>query len=51
MGFELAKKVMRYAEEEFEKAIKLNNIFFHRNVVDKYFLVPGHSYRFPCKSY
>lgn len=38
MGFELAKEVLRYAKEEFEKAIKLNNIFLYRNAVDKSFL-------------
>ena len=26
MGFELAKEVLRYAKEEFEKAVKLGDI-------------------------
>ena len=38
MGFELAKEVLRYAKEEFEKAVKLGDIFLYRIVADKAFL-------------
>jgi secreted Zn-dependent insulinase-like peptidase len=38
MCFELAKEVLRYAKEEFEKAVKLNDIFLYRNAADKAFL-------------
>ncbi|MCG2880802.1 MAG: PaREP1 family protein [Vulcanisaeta sp.] len=38
MGFELAREILNYAKEEFEKAIKLNDIFLYRNAADKAFL-------------
>jgi secreted Zn-dependent insulinase-like peptidase len=38
MGFELAKEVLRYAKEEFEKAVKLGDICLYRNAADKAFL-------------
>jgi len=38
MSFELAKEILRYAREEFEKAIKLGDIFLYRNAADKAFL-------------
>jgi HEPN domain-containing protein len=38
MGFELAREILNYAKEEFEKAIKLNDVFLYRNAADKAFL-------------
>jgi uncharacterized protein (UPF0332 family) len=38
MGFELAKEVLGYAREEFEKAVRLNDILLYRNAADKAFL-------------
>ncbi|MFP3158089.1 MAG: PaREP1 family protein [Caldivirga sp.] len=38
MGFELAKEVLEYAREEFEKAVRLNDILLYRNAADKAFL-------------
>jgi hypothetical protein len=37
-GFELAREVLRYAREEFEKAVKLGDVFLYRNAADKAFL-------------
>jgi hypothetical protein len=37
-GFELAREVLRYAREEFEKAVKLSDVFLYRNAADKTFL-------------
>jgi hypothetical protein len=36
--FELAREVLNYAAEEFEKAIKLKDILLYRNAADKAFL-------------
>ena len=38
MGFELAREILNYAKEEFEKAIKLNDVFLYRNAADRAFL-------------
>jgi HEPN domain-containing protein len=38
MGFELAREILNYAKEEFEKAVKLNDVFLYRNAADKAFL-------------
>jgi HEPN domain-containing protein len=38
MGFELAREILNYAKEEFEKAIKLNDVFLYRDAADKAFL-------------
>jgi Archaeal PaREP1/PaREP8 family. len=38
MGFELAREILSYAKEEFEKAVKLNDVFLYRNAADKAFL-------------
>ncbi|KUO79320.1 MAG: hypothetical protein AT718_04395 [Vulcanisaeta sp. JCHS_4] len=38
MGFELAREIFNYAKEEFEKAVKLNDVFLYRNAADKAFL-------------
>jgi len=38
MGFELAREILNYAKEEFEKAIKLNDVFLYRNAADEAFL-------------
>jgi hypothetical protein len=37
-SFELAREVFNYAKEEFEKALKLNDVFLYRNAADKVFL-------------
>jgi hypothetical protein len=37
-SFGLAREVFNYAKEEFEKALKLNDIFLYRNAADKVFL-------------
>jgi HEPN domain-containing protein len=37
-SFELAREVLNYAKEEFEKALKLNDFFLYRNAADKVFL-------------
>jgi hypothetical protein len=37
-GFGLARKVLRYAVEELEKAVKLGDILLYRNAADKVFL-------------
>ena len=36
--FELAKEILNYAIEEFEKSVKLRDIFLYRNAADKAFL-------------
>ncbi len=36
--FESAREILRYAEEELDKALKLNDIFLYRNAADKAFL-------------
>lgn len=38
MGFETAREILSYAREEFEKAVRLNDIFLYRNAADKAFL-------------
>jgi hypothetical protein len=37
-SFGLAREVFNYAKEEFEKALKLNDVFLYRNAADKVFL-------------
>jgi hypothetical protein len=37
-SFRLAREVFNYAKEEFEKALKLNDIFLYRNTADRAFL-------------
>jgi len=37
-SFELAREVFNYAKEEFEKALKLNDVSLYRNAADKVFL-------------
>jgi hypothetical protein len=37
-SFELAREIFNYAKKEFEKALKLNDIFLYRNAADKVFL-------------
>lgn len=36
--FETAREILHYAEEELEKALKLNDMFLYRNAADKAFL-------------
>ena len=36
--FETAREILSYALEEFEKALKLSNVFLYRNAADKAFL-------------
>ena len=38
MSFPLAREILSYAVEEFEKALKLNDIYLYRNAADKAFL-------------
>ncbi len=38
MSFPLAREILGYAVEEFEKALKLNDIYLYRNAADKAFL-------------
>lgn len=33
-----AEEILKYAEEELEKALKINDLFLYRNAVDKAFL-------------
>jgi HEPN domain-containing protein len=37
-SFGLAREVFNYAKEEFEKALKLNDVFLYRNAADRAFL-------------
>ena len=37
-SFELAREVFNYAKEEFEKALKLNDVSLYRNAANKVFL-------------
>ena len=37
-GFAVAREVLGYAREEFEKALKLGDVFLYRNAADKAFL-------------
>ena len=36
--FETAREILRYAEEELDRALKLNDFFLYRNAADKAFL-------------
>ncbi len=36
--FETAREILRYAEEEFDKSLKLGDVFLYRNAADKAFL-------------
>jgi len=38
MGFGLAREILKYAEEELGKALRLNDVFLYRNAADKAFL-------------
>jgi hypothetical protein len=38
LSFPLAREILGYAVEEFEKALKLNDIYLYRNAADKAFL-------------
>jgi hypothetical protein len=38
LSFPLAREILSYAVEEFEKALKLNDIYLYRNAADKAFL-------------
>lgn len=38
MSFETAREILGYAKEEFEKAMKLNDVFLYRSAADKAFL-------------
>jgi secreted Zn-dependent insulinase-like peptidase len=38
MGFGLAREILKYAEEELGKALRLNGVFLYRNAADKAFL-------------
>ncbi len=38
MAFETARELLRYAREEFEKALRVNDFFLYRNAADKAFL-------------
>ncbi|PLC67274.1 hypothetical protein B7L68_00475 [Thermoproteus sp. CP80] len=38
MGFGLAREILKYAEEELGKALRLNDAFLYRNAADKAFL-------------
>lgn len=38
MGFETAREILGYAREEFEKAVRLGDMFLYRNAADKAFL-------------
>jgi secreted Zn-dependent insulinase-like peptidase len=38
IGFGLAREILKYAEEELGKALRLNDVFLYRNAADKAFL-------------
>ncbi|RLE56050.1 MAG: hypothetical protein DRJ40_06480 [Thermoprotei archaeon] len=38
MSFATAREILRYAIEELDKALRLNNVFLYRNAADKAFL-------------
>ncbi len=38
MGFGIAREILKYAEEELGKALRLNDVFLYRNAADKAFL-------------
>ena len=38
MSLETAKEILKYAKEELNKALKINDVFLYRNAADKAFL-------------